>query len=273
MEGRLRSRRVGAQQLGVSGTVALRQTSGVPAHALILGCGRSGTSILGELFESLPGVTYASEPRLDDLPAIAANKTLVVKVPQVVANDTPPGLPAAPDDLYRALPTPLVVIWQVRHPLDAICSLRVGISQNWGHHPRPPDWLDWQRRPLLEQCAHHWAVINGAGYELVRTVAVLNRFEDMIGDPRTTADTMVRSIGIDPESVTAELAAWSQRVQDTNNEHFVEAITSRRHSRPDHARRVGRWRENLSSEEVAAVLPIVAPAASLFGYDLPSPRA
>jgi len=157
----------------------------MPAHALILGCGRSGTSILGEL----------SEPLLVDLPAIAPDETMVVKVPQVDENTTPPaGLPAA----------------------------------------------------------------------------VLNRFEDMIGGPRTTADTMVRSIGIDPTTVAAELTAWSQRVQDTNNEHFVEAVTSRRHSRPDHSRRVGRWRENLTAEEVAAVLPIVAPAASRFGYDLPS---
>ena len=254
--------------------MAASQNLEVPAHALILGCGRSGTSILGELFESLPGVTYVSEPLLVDLPAIAPDETLVVKVPQVDGSDTPPaGLPAAPDDLYRALPTPLVVIWQVRHPLDAICSLRVGISQDWGHHPRPPDWREWQHRPLVERCAHHWAVINGAGYELVRAVAVLNKFEDMIGDPRTTADTMVRSIGIDPTTVAAELAAWSQRVQDTNNEHFVEAVTSRRHSRPDHSRRIGRWRENLSADEVAAVLPIVAPAASRFGYDLPSPSS
>lgn len=254
--------------------MAASQNLEVPAHALILGCGRSGTSILGELFESLPGVTYVSEPLLVDLPAIAPDETLVVKVPQVDGSDTPPaGLPAAPDDLYRALPTPLVVIWQVRHPLDAICSLRVGISQDWGHHPRPPDWREWQHRPLVERCAHHWAVINGAGYELVRAVAVLNKFEDMIGDPRTTADTMVRSIGIDPTTVAAELAAWSQRVQDTNNEHFVEAVTSRRHSRLDHSRRIGRWRENLSADEVAAVLPIVAPAASRFGYDLPSPSS
>jgi hypothetical protein len=246
----------------------------MPAHALILGCGRSGTSIFGELFESLPGVTYLSEPHLADVPAVALDETLAVKVPQVDGNDTPPaGLPAAPNDLYRALPEPLVVFWQVRHPLDAICSLRVGISQDWGHHPRPPDWRDWLHRPVVEQCAHHWAVINGAGYELVRDVAVLNRFEDMIRRPQTTADRTVRSIGIDPPTVATELAAWSQRVQDTNNEHFVEAVTSRRHSRTDHSRRVGRWRENLSPAEVAAVLPIVAPAASQLGYNLLSPSS
>lgn len=242
------------------------------AHTLILGCGRSGTSIFGELFGSLPGVTYVSEPRLGELPPVAPGELLAVKVPRVDQHDPPPaGLPAAPAAMYRAMPEPLVVFWQVRHPLDAICSLRVGIAQDWGHHPRPPDWRDWLHRPLVEQCAHHWAVINGAGYELVRDVAVINTFEDMIRDPRATAGSAVRSIGVDPATVAAELTTWSRRVQDTDNEDFVEAITSRRHSRADHSHRVGRWRENLTADEVAAVLPIVAPAARRFGYQLPSP--
>lgn len=114
-------------------------------------------------------------------------------------------------------------------------------------------------------------MINGAGYELVRAVAVLNEFEDMIEDPRSTANLMVRSIGIDPTTVATELTEWSQRVQDKNNKHFVEAVASRRHSRDDQSPRVGRWRENLSAKEVAAVLPIVSPVAGRFGYDLPSP--
>lgn len=101
----------------------------------------------------------------------------------------------------------------MRHPLDAVCSLRVGICGGCDHHPRPLDWEDWLGRSLVERCAHHWAVINGDG--------------------------------------------------------FVEAETSRRHSRPDHSRRVGRWRENLSADEVDAVWPIVADAAATFGYGRP----
>lgn len=243
------------------------------AHSLILGCGRSGTSIFGELFESLPAFTYVSEPLLAELPVVEPGEYLAVKVPQVDVDDTPPaGLPARPSDMYRAMPAPLVVFWQVRHPLDAICSLRVGISQGWGHHPRPPDWREWRGRPLVEQCAHHWACINGPGYELVRDVAVINRFEDMIRAPRVSAEAAVRSIGVDPTTVAAELDTWSERVQDTDNDHFVEAMTSRRHSRPDHERRVGRWQENLTPAEVEAVIPIVEQAADVFGYDLP-PRS
>ena len=240
------------------------------ANALILGCGRSGTSIFGELFESLPGFTYVSEPLLADLPQVAPGELLAVKVPRQRTGDHPPaGLAVSPTEMYRAVPKPLVVFWQVRHPLDAVCSRRVGISQGWGHHPRPPDWRDWLQRPLVEQCAHHRTVINEAGYDLVRDVAVLNRFEDMIRNPQSSAETAVRSVGIDPMTFKRELHTWSERVQDTNNQKFVEAITSRRHSRPDHASRVDRWREDLTAADVTSIVPLVAHASSQFGYELP----
>lgn len=38
--------------------------SASPANAAVLGCGRSGTSIFGELFAALPGFRYWSEPFL-----------------------------------------------------------------------------------------------------------------------------------------------------------------------------------------------------------------
>ena len=103
-------------------------------NVLILGCGRSGTSIFGELFESLPGFSYLSEP-----------------------------------------------------DLDAICSLRVGIGFGEGHHPHPPDWRAWGTRTLVEQCAHHWATINGPGFDQVRDQATVQSFESMIVAPRETA--------------------------------------------------------------------------------------
>ena len=59
-------------------------------------------------------------------------------------------------------------------------------------------------------------------------------------------------------------------MRDADDEHFVEALTSRRHSRPDHTRRIGRWRENLSDDDVARIVPLVAEAAARFGYDLPA---
>ncbi|MFN8051948.1 MAG: hypothetical protein U0Q22_10950 [Acidimicrobiales bacterium] len=228
-------------------------------HALILGCGRSGTSIFGELFATFDNYTYLSEPHVPDIAAVAAAGPTAVKVPREA-----PGDPAVED----VLPDP-VVFWQVRHPLDAICSLRVGIADDWGHHPRPADWLDWLDRPLLERCAHHWATINTVGYELVRDRAVVNHFEDMIRDPAATAERTAAIMGVDTAACRAGLDAWIDRVQDTNNERFVEAETSRRNSRPDHSRRIERWRENLTAADVASVAPLVAAGAATFRYRIP----
>lgn len=238
----------------------------MPADVAILGCGRSGTSIFGELFEALPGYTYFSEPYLAALPARPTG-AVAVKVPRTPAGVTPPpGCSVEIATLTSALRDP-VVFWQVRHPLDAICSLRVGIAEEWGHHPRPPDWEQWLDRPLLERCAHHWATINGAGFRHVAALAIVNRFEEMLRDPVACATSAATAVGADADA--SSIAAWADRVQDTDNERFVEAVTSRRHSRPDHERRIGRWRENLTWAEVESVLPLVADGAATFGYRLP----
>ena len=70
------------------------------------------------------------------------------------------------------------------------------------------------------------------------------------------------------DQVDAAVRAWSSRVRDTNDEQFVEAMTSRNLSRPDHSRRVGRWRENLSVDEARIAASMVADTARSFGYDL-----
>lgn len=249
----------------------------MPADALILGCGRSGTSIFGELFEALPGYRYWSEPALGDLPTpavrslglgpIAHADALAVKVPRSgLRGDAPAGLPEPLDRMVGQLAAPVVVFWIVRHPLDAICSLRPGIGDGWAHHPRPPDWEAWEDQPLVERCAHHWATINGAGFEATGGAATVVRFEDLIADPAAFARHVAALVGAD--ATAPAVAAWAARVRDRNDEHFVEAQTSRRHSRPDHERRVGRWQEDLSADEVSAVVPIVATAATTFGYDL-----
>jgi hypothetical protein len=238
----------------------------VVRNALILGCGRSGTSIFGELFAALPTFEYFEEPIVSDIPR-QPGRPIAVKVPRLVeGTNAPPGC-ALSDDLLASVPAePRVVFWQVRHPYDAVCSLRPGIADGWGHHPRPPDWQEWQRRPLAEQCAHHWATINAFGYQQVADIAVVNRFEEMIRDPLATAQRTATAVGIDPSSVQDALVAWAERVRDTNDDRFVEARMSRHRSRPDHVRRVGRWRENLSPHERDQIRPIVAEAAANLDY-------
>src|SRR5262245_41559406 len=127
------------------------------SHVVILGCGRSGTSIFGELFEHIPGYAYYSEPSFDEVIGLSFKDPVAIKVPrESEAHPAKAGLSFPMNVLLSVLPEQRKFYWQVRHPLDAIASLRVGIAQNWGHHPKPRDWEEWLDRPLIEQCAHHW---------------------------------------------------------------------------------------------------------------------
>ena len=239
-------------------------------NVLILGCGRSGTSIFGELFKHISDYQYYSEPPFAFLKELDYTKPLAVKVPKE-SPEYPPtkGLSFPLDNFFVTVPGDTQVYWQVRHPLDTICSLRVGISRNWGHHPRPEDWQDWLSRPLVEQCAHHWDYINSVSFEQVKDIAKISRFEDMIADASGFAHSICKENGVDIQKHEAELNAWAQRVQDSNNKNFVEAETSRAYSTKDHKVRVGRWKENLTEDELDLIKPIIENSAARMGYELP----
>jgi hypothetical protein len=236
---------------------------------MILGCGRSGTSIFGELFEGLADYSYISEPPFADVLNTDFSRPWAFKVPHESAEfPAQPGLSFPLDNMLAAAPA-MRFFWIVRHPLDAISSLRIGIAQNWGHHPRPPDWKDWLERPLVERCAHHWAFLNRAGFAQVEALATVVHFEAMITDPLAFAHTVCERIGIDADAQDIALQRWAARVQDSNNAAFIEAKTSRGYSRRDHQVRIGRWRENLTGEEIDRIWPIVAAPAERFGYARP----
>ena len=162
----------------------------------------------------------------------------------------------------------VVIFWQVRHPLDTICSLKVGISKNWGHHPQPPDWKNWLSEPLIKQCAYHWDYLNSVGYAQVARLAKITRFEEMILDPTRFAATVCHQVGVDTSLQQVPLKAWAKRVQNSNNKDFIEAKTSRPYSTNDHSVRIGRWKENMTLEEKEMITPFIKDTATAFGYDL-----
>ncbi|MGB3776789.1 MAG: hypothetical protein WA960_00415 [Tunicatimonas sp.] len=184
-----------------------------PHHVIILGCGRSGTSIFGELFEQLLNYTYYSEPPFADLFSYDYSAPVAIKVPKESPGFPPsPGLPFPWNMLLATVPAPRTIYWQLRHPLDTICSLRVGIASDWGHHSKPPDWQNWLDRPLLERCAHHWDYINSVGLATVKDHATISRFEDMLANPRAFAERVGQQVRIDAARSASTLDAWAQRV-------------------------------------------------------------
>ena len=239
-------------------------------HVIILGCGRSGTSIFGEFFDHLNPYQHISEPPFSQLMGMDFSNPVAVKVP-TESEEYPPtkGLSFPLETLLSTIPDPKTIFWQVRHPLDTICSLKVGIAKNWGHHPKPTDWKDWLNKPLIKQCAHHWNYINSIGFEPVKDIVHITRFEDMVANPTFFANQLTKKLNIDNDVNRDEIASWIQRVQNTNNSSFKEAKTSRPYSTADHKVKIGRWKENLTDSEVNDAIPIVMETAKRFGYNLP----
>lgn len=238
---------------------------------LILGCGRSGTSIFGELFEGLPGFRYYFEPSMEAVADIDfATGPVAVKVPKAPhGSPMTPGLPFVLGELLAKVPAPRAIFWQVRHPLDAICSLRPGIEANWSHNPKPPGWESMLGRLWVERCARHWAFINGPGFDAVSGMATVFRYEDMIADPRQTALRACALAGVDAAGAEDAVKRWSGLVSNDKSPGSYEAKHQSLWSRADHAVRSGRWRENLSEEELQCALPFITAAAARFGYELP----
>ena len=239
------------------------------SQVCILGCGRSGTSIFGELFQSLPNFRYYSEPNLKSLPQIDFSSPVAIKVPRPEPDSqTSPGLPFLLSEFLHIFPDTGTIFWQVRHPLDTICSLQIGIKNQWGHHPRPHDYQSWLKRPLIEQCAYHWNYLNTIGFRQIKHLAKINRFESMIQDPLQNALICMNQAGINGKECLPEIRRWASRVQNKNNHKFIEAECSKPYSRNDHTNKVDRWRENLTKKQIAQVLPLIKEGAEEFGYDL-----
>ena len=237
-----------------------------PKHVLILGCGRSGTSIFGELFEHLSCYNYYSEPAFSDLLDFDFATPTAIKVPKESKGFPPTKGLSFPLKTSQKLIPEVVVFWQVRHPLDTICSLKVGISRNWGHHPQPPDWQNWLDKPLIKQCAHHWNYLNSIGYPQVKNMATITKFENMISHPKNFAIQIGQKVGIDFNKNESAINTWAKRVQNSNNKDFIEAKTSRAYSTTDHKVKVGRWKENMSLAEKEMVVPMIQATALQFGY-------
>ncbi len=240
-------------------------------HVIILGCGRSGTSIFGEYFEYLKSYTHFSEPPFAQLQGIDYSAPVAIKVPTESPDFLPtPGLSFPLEKMLESVPVPRTIFWQLRHPLDTICSLKVGISKNWGHHPKPTDWQEWLDRTLVEQCAHHWNYINSIGFEKVEDLVKISRFEDMLNDPLEFVSEVNDILNINPEINKTGIQQWVNRVQNSNNRDFKEAKTSRPYSTKDHSVRIERWKENMTQKEFHLVLPIIRETADKFGYELPA---
>lgn len=248
-----------------------RRRGSRPRHVVVLGCGRSGTSNLGELFEAVPQYDHRFEPAMSELRTLPFDsRPVAVKVPtddRARRARFTPGLPFDLEELLDAVPQPRALLWVVRHPLDTICALRPGIAADWAHDPRPDDFGRWLDRPLVERCARHWANVNGAGHDRVGALAEVVRYEDLVFRPVEAASRVLRHAGFDRRSATSTAEAWAGRVgndegdaaHDPRQQHWLSS---------GNPQAIGRWQTELGRDDVERVRPVLGTVPDKFGYEI-----
>lgn len=251
---------------------------------LIIGCARSGTSILGELIAAHPDVKYIYEAHpVWEIGGAGANEshrlTAAHATPEVVREirewfERESGGKMVVEKCPRnALRVPFIraifpdarIIHIVRDGRDTTCSLKPGVGGEEWRHLKPEDWQELRRLPWAERCAKLWAeVVTLAEDELAGVDHLTLRYEDLLAEPRTQADRILEFLELPAsEAVTA----FCDKVQNKTEGSYMADNYTKKWNTPDHAVRVGRWRENLTAEEQRAVETITASALRRFGYE------
>lgn len=252
--------------------------------SLIIGCARSGTSILGELLAAHKDVEYVFEAhqvweiaspapdgshRLLDQDATEAIKQkirtafsecLAKSKRKIIIEKCPKNALRVP--YLKAIFPEAKIVHIVRDGRDVTCSLRPGLSDGW-NHLKPPNWKKYAGQPLIERCAKTWRdVISIALDDLAEVSHIQVKYETLITDAASVISRLSDYLDL---RATDSMNDFAGKIQDTTAQSY-QARNQRAWFRPDHRKRIGRWKENLSPAEKLRVSEILGPTLGRLGY-------
>jgi len=261
----------------------------IPRPVFVIGCARSGTSILGEAIAAHPDVAYVFElsslwnelvDEGDDHRLTASDATpdvartayaALAEAAQrvggsVLVEKNPKHVLRLP--FLDALFPHARFLHIVRDGRDVVASLMFrNRGARWGHL-QVPGWrelLAAHRDDNHVRCAHQWRIAietaRSDGARLGERYAEM-RYEDLVGDPPATLERVFAFIGL---GVAETVLAFSRKIQDATAGSY-HARRQVRHYVENHRRRVGRFRENLSGEQIAAVEAVSGSVLRELGY-------
>ncbi len=252
--------------------------------ALIIGCARSGTSILGELVAAHPDVRYlheaheiwrkagSGEDGSHRLTAEHATPRVVRRIRKRFARELGDARLLVEKCPRSALRVPFIravlpeakIIHIVRDGRDVSCSLLPGIGGSEWRHLKPPNWRELMAHAHgIVRCARAWRTIMEITLaDLAAVPHLCVRYEELVGDPRGVARRVVGYLGLDEHRAVLE---FCEKIQNTTRGSY-QAQRQEKWCRDDHAVRIGRWRENLSDDEAATVEDILRPMLVRLGY-------
>ena len=262
------------------------------APTFVIGCARSGTSILGEAIAAHPRVAYLFEAsviwnalapeRADDrltsadlTPEIAeaARRAL-----DVAWNELPGDVRVEknPKHVLRmpylsALFPESKFLHIIRDGRDTVASLMFrNRGESWGHL-KTPGWeelLRIHREAHHVRCAHQWrdAVTiarndaRALGLDTSRYLEL--RYEDLLLDPTTTMRSVLGYLGLD---LSPPAETFLSKIQDSTIGSY-HAKRQVRHYVENHSRRRGRYTENLTADQIRDVEAVCGELLTDLGY-------
>ncbi len=256
--------------------------------AFIVGCARSGTSILGEAIAAHPRVTYLYEAspmwdaacpvrpdhrleRADASPELRERMRAELAAALVEGRDVL--VEKNPKHTLRiafldALFPDCRVLHLIRDGRDTVASLMFrNRGGEWGHL-KTPGWADLLARYPAEnhlRCAHQWRdsvrIARADGRALGDRYREL-RYEDLVRDPARAVADALALLGLEP---TDEVRAVLARIQDATAGSY-HARKQVRHYVDNHSVRVGRYRENLTPRQLEEVVAVCGDLLRELGY-------
>lgn len=252
--------------------------------ALVVGCARSGTSILGELLGSHPSIRYIFEAQAiwnvggtgvnDSHRLVAAHATPVVRQhlrewfgeqqgsAALLVEKTPRNVLRIP--FLRAVFPEAKIIHIVRDGRDVACSMLPGVGGDTWRHLKPPSWRAFfSQHEGIVRCALTWKeTIEIALDDLAGADHLQVRYEDLVQRPQEVASALLSYLRLPSEP---RLREFCDRIQDSTQDSY-HADRQVKWYREDHAHRIGRWRENMTIQEQETVSHLLGPLLRRLGY-------
>ena len=252
--------------------------------ALIIGCARSGTSILGELIASHPEVKYIFEAHdvwemagmgvYDSHRLTAEHATPEVRErirkwfrkrqspANIVVEKTPRNILRVP--FIQTVFPEARIIHIIRDGRDVSCSLMPGIGGDEWRHLKPPSWQRlFSEHAGIVRCALVWKEVIEIALEDLSAVPHLQVcYEHLATRPQEVSQSIMRYIGL---SDHPDVERFCHKIQDSTADSYHAKYQAQWYS-DDHKSRIGRWRENLTATEQRTVSDILDGLLSRLGY-------
>jgi hypothetical protein len=255
--------------------------------ALIIGCARSGTSILGELIASHPDVQYIFEAspiwewggygvneshRLTAMHATPVIKEKIRNWFQDQAKDD--ALLLVEKNPRNALRVPYIreifpqakIIHIVRDGRDVACSMVPGCGKEEWSHLKPPSWKElFNRYEGAMRCAYAWKEIMEIALQDLSVVPHLQiRYEDLVMSPHNVADGILSYLGLHKSPVVTD---FCNKIRNETS-FYYHAQYQEHWYRNNHQARIGRWHENLTDLESERMNSLLSPLLTRLGYSV-----